>query len=352
CAFIVNQQMQFILNTEVGFDKENVLMLHGAGTLGEQTDVFKSEIAQISTVESVTNSSYFPIEGTNRDGAEFWLEGRQKVDDGVGAQGWWVAENYIPSMKIDIIEGRNFSQAVAGDTAGVIINRAMANQLGLENPVGAQIRSWRTWNVIGMVEDFNYDNIKWKIRPLAFFRGSGSADIVAVRIKANESASTLSEVKKIWNQFMPNQPIRYSFMSEDYAGMYKDVNRTKSVFTTCAILAILIACMGLFGLSTFMAEQRSKEISIRKILGASASSLFNLLTSNYIKLLLIASIISIPISWYLMDNWLQNYTYRIDIPWQVFPVAGAVVGMIALLTVSRQATKLTLSNPSKFLKSE
>ncbi|GAB5550972.1 MAG: ABC transporter permease [Saprospiraceae bacterium] len=352
CAFIVNHQMQFILNTEVGFDKENVLLIHGAGTLEDRTDVFKSEIAKLSMVESVTNSSYFPIDGTNRNGSQFWIEGRQKIDQGVGAQNWWVVENYIPSMKIEILQGRNFSKEIAGDTSSVIINKMMAQELGLEDPIGAQIRSWRTWNVIGVVEDFHYENIKQEIRPLAFLRGSGSAAIVAVRINANESASALTEVTKIWEQFLPNQPIRYSFMSEDYAGMYSDVKRTKRVFASCAILAIVIACLGLFGLSTFMAEQRSKEISIRKILGASSRSLFNLLTSNYMKLLFISALVSIPISWYLMKNWLEGYSYRVDIAWWVFLMASGIVAIIALLTVSRQATKLTFSNPSKFLKSD
>lgn len=351
-AFVVYNQMQFILNKQIGFDKEKMLLIHGASTLGEKTDAFKEEIGRLPMVESVTNSNYFPVDGTSRDNNEFWIEGRQKIDKGVGGQAWWVAENYVPSMKINLLKGRNFSQEMAGDTAAVIINQTMASKLGLEDPLGKQIRNWRTWNVIGVVEDFHFETMRRDIRPLVLFRGRGSASIVAARIKSEDMSGALSAITGIWDQFMPNQPIRYAFLDETYADMYDDVERTGNVFATCAGLAILIACLGLFGLSTFMAEQRSKEISVRKILGASIGSLFQLLTLNYLKLVLISLVIGIPISWYIMQEWLANYSYKIDMVWWFFAVSGALVAGIALLTVSRQALKLSYSNPAKFLKSD
>ncbi len=352
CALVVYHQMQFILNKKIGFDKEQVVLIHGASTLGDKTDTFKEELEKLASVTSVTNSNYFPVEGTSRDNNEFWIEGREKIDKGVGGQAWWVADNYIPTMKINLISGRNFSREMAGDTAAVIINQTMARKLGLEDPIDQQIRNWRTWNVIGVVEDFHFETMKHDIRPLVFFCGRGAASIIAARIEAKDTPKTLSSIATLWDRFMPNQPIRYAFLDETYEQMYADVRRTGNVFATCAGLAILIACLGLFGLSTFLAEQRSKEISVRKILGASISNLFGLLTQNYLKLVLIALVFGVPISWYIMNSWLANYTYRIDLNWWVFAVAGLVVGGIALLTVSRQALKLSFSNPADFLKDE
>lgn len=353
CALVVYDQMQFILNKEVGYNKERMMMIHGTFTLdNEKTDVFKEELMRLPMVESVTNSNYFPVDGTSRDNNEFFIEGQEKTMKGVGGQAWWVAENYIPTMDINIVEGRNFSQEMAGDSAAVVINKMMAEKLGLKDPIGKQIRNWRTWNIVGVVEDFHFENMKQKIRPIAMFMGRGNAAIIAARIKTEDVSEAVASITKVWDKFMPNQPIRYEFMEDSYANMYEDVQRTGNVFTVCAALAIFIACLGLFGLSTFMAEQRSKEISVRKILGASSASLFQLLTANYIKLVFISLLIGIPISWYMMQAWLENYTYRIDVAWWVFALSGLLVAAIALITVSRQALRLSFSNPAKFLKDE
>ena len=352
CALVVYDQMQFILHKKIGFDKERMMMIHGAHTLLDKTDTFKEELERLPMVESVTNSNYFPVEGTSRDNNEFWIDGQQKTVKGVSGQAWWVADNYIPSMKINLLEGRVFSKEIAGDSAATIINQTMARKLGLEDPLNQKIRSWRTWNIIGMVEDFHFDNMKHDIRPLAMFMSRRNTAIVAARIKTGNVSEAVASIANVWNKFLPNQPIRYEFLEESYANMYEDIQRTGNVFTACAVLAILIACLGLFGLSTFMAEQRSKEISVRKILGASERSLFQLLTVNYLKLVLISLIIAIPISWYLMQEWLTSYTYRIDMAWRVFALAGTLVAGIALLTVSRQALRLSFANPAVFLKDE
>ena len=291
-SLIVYSQMNYLLNKKVGFDKDNMLMIQGAGTLGDKTTTFMEELENIPGIESVTNSNYFPVDGTNRDNNEFWIEGREKIDEGVGGQAWWVAHNYIPTMGMKILEGRNFSNEMAGDSAACIINKLMAEKLGLQDPVGKQIRNWRTWNIVGVVENFHFENMRQDIRPLVFFMGRGSASIVAARFQNKETASTITEVTNLWNQFMPNQPIRYAFLDDTFDNMYLGVRRTSNVFAISALLAILIACLGLFGLSTFMAEQRSKEISVRKVLGASTSNLFQLLTGNYMKF-----------GEYLLDSW-------------------------------------------------
>lgn len=351
-ALVVYQQMQYILNKDVGFNKDQVVLIQGAFTLGDKTDAFKQELTALPMVEEVTNSNYFPVAGTNRDGNGFWIDGREKIDNSVGGQAWFVAENYIPTMKMELVQGRNFNSKMATDTAAVIINETLARKLGLNDPIGARIRNYRAWNVVGVVKDFHYEDMKQEIRPLALFRGRGSASVVAVRLKAEHTASTVAAIQKVWDEFMPNQPIRYDYMDESYAAMYEDVDRTRNVFAACAGLAILIACLGLFGLSTFMVEQRSKEISVRKVLGASVHHLFGILTANYLRLIFLSLLLGGPLAWYIMQSWLENYTYGIDLEWWFFVVAGLLVAGIALLTVSRQLLRLSLSNPTEFLKAE
>ncbi len=351
-ALVVYNQMQFILKSKVGFDKENLVLLHGASTLGDKTKAFKEELGRLPMIEDVTNSSSFPVDGTLRNNNQFWINGQQKIDKGVSAQAWRVAGNYHSSMKMNLLKGRFFAEETNRDSFATIINQTMAEKLGLENPIGEQIWNGGAWDIIGVVEDFHFENMKREIRPLVFFKTRGNSAIIAARIQSEDFSKTMASITGVWNKFMPNQPIRYSLLDESYAEMYAETERTGNVFAACAFLAILIACLGLFGLSTFMAEQRTKEIGVRKILGASSSNLFQLLTYDYLKLVFISMIIGAPIAWYLMKKWLQYFEYRIDIVWWFFIVAGVLVAGIALLTVSRQALKLTFSNPVDSLRNE
>lgn len=350
-AFIVYRQMAYILNKKLGYNKEQVVMIQGAGTLGEKATPFKTELLRLPEVENATFSNYLPVSGTKRDQNSFWKEGRSKIDKSVGAQTWWTDEDYIETMKMNLIKGRGFSREMASDSAAIIINQAMAQKLGLEKPIGARIMNWRTWTVIGVVADFHFESMKEGIGPLAFILGSGGS-IISARIQADNISKALTSIESVWDEFMPNQPIRYTFLDETYARMYEDVQRTGNIFASCALLAIIIACLGLFGLSTFMAEQRSKEISIRKVLGASISNVFRLLTFNFLKFVFISLLIGTPIAWYLMRKWLEDFTYSINVAWWFFAASGLIVLGIALLTVSRQALKLSLANPVDFLKNE
>jgi putative ABC transport system permease protein len=326
-------------------------MIQGVHTLGDKLSLFKEELKKLPSVENLSASNYLPVSGTKRDGNTFWLEGRSKIDNGVGGQAWRVDEDYIATMKMNLLAGRDFYKEGNADSASVIINQKMANALGLKDPIGKKIMNWRNYTVIGLVEDFHFESIKGEIGPLVFFKGDFGS-ILTTRIQGKDMAQSIAGIKSVWDQLMPNQPIRYTFVDETYAKMYSHVERTGNVFASCAILAILISCMGLFGLSTFMAEQRSKEISIRKILGASTGRLFQLLTANYLKLLLIAMLLGIPFSWYLMNNWLQDFAYQIDMDWWFFVFSAVLVAGIALMTVSKQALKLAFSNPAEVLKNE
>ncbi len=218
-----------------------------------------------------------------------------------------------------LVEGRNFSYDMSDDTAGktVIINQTLAKKLNLKNPVGARITNGGTFTVIGVVEDFNFNSMHEQIAPLALHFGI-SPSLMSVKVRGGDMKNTLQSITATWKQFSPDQPIRYTFLDESFANMYADVQRMGHIFTTFAILAIIIACLGLFALSAFMAEQRSKEIGIRKVLGASVSGITTLLSFDFVKLVALAILIASPIAWWGMNKWLQGFAYHAPVQWWIF----------------------------------
>jgi putative ABC transport system permease protein len=350
-TFIIYRQVEYILNKKVGFDKEQIILIQGTNTLGAKIKTFKDELLQLSQVKSATISDYLPIRGTKRNGNGFWIEGRDKVDHSIGGQIWRVDYDYINTLGMKIVDGRNFSEKMASDSSGIIINQTMAKKLGLKDPVGKRIQNNQVWNVVGVVEDFHFESLREQIGPLCFVLGNNSS-IVSLKVNTSSMSSTLASIDGIWKKFSPNQPIRYAFLDESFARMYDDVQRMGRIFISAAGLAIIVACLGLFALSAFMVEQRNKEISIRLVLGASMKTIFNLLTFNFLKLVLISIIIAAPIAWYAMHNWLQNFTYRTEITWGVFVSAGLLSVLIALATISYQAIRAALLNPVDSLKTE
>ncbi len=350
-AVIVSQQMDFILNKKLGFNKEQVIMIQGTGTLQEKIPEFKEELLRLPEVEYVAASNSLPILGTQRNGNSWWKEGYKELESGVGGQIWWVDPDYFDALGMNILDGRTFSLEMASDSAAVIINQKMADKLGLDNPVGERIENWGKWTIIGVVEDFHFDVMQSEISPLAMVLGTWGS-IVSVKVNTQDMEQTLASITGVWDEFKPSQPFRYSFLDESYAHMYDDVKRTGNIFSIFAALAILVACLGLFALSAFMVEQRGKEISIRKVLGASFGSIFNLLVYDFVKLIMIAFVLSVPVSWYLMDWWLEDYAYRIEISWTVFVIAGFMALVIALLTISAESIKAAVANPMKNLRSE
>jgi putative ABC transport system permease protein len=350
-TFVIYKQMNFMLTKKLGYDKEQVIMIHGANTLDKQQQTFKDELLKLADVEDVTITQYLPVKGTKRDQNQFWRDGKSQEEKGVGAQAWWVDEDYIRTMGMKLVSGRNFRKDLASDSSAVIINQSMAKQLGFKNPLGERIMNWRSWHVIGVVEDFHFDDMKGKIGPLCFMRGNWG-NIASVKITTSNMRDAIESITGVWNKFMPHQAIRYSFLDESYARMYDDVRRMGNIFASFAILAIIIACLGLFALSAFMVEQRNKEISIRLVLGASLQNIFHLLTDQFVKLVLISFVAAVPLSWYMMQTWLEDYEYRIEIGWEVFLISGILSVFIALLTVSYQSIRAALANPANSLRAE
>jgi putative ABC transport system permease protein len=348
---VIYKQMDFILTTKIGYDKEHVIMVQGVNTLGDQQQTFKDELLRLAAVQNVTITQYLPVEGTTRDQNQFWRDGKSQEEKSIGAQRWYVDEDYISTMGMRIVAGRDFSKDLASDSSAVIINQSMAKAFGFKNPVGERIMNRRTWNVIGVVEDFHFENMKGEIHPLCLMRGGGG-NIASVKIKTDKMDDVLQSIATVWKKFMPHQAIRYTFLDESYARMYDDVRRMGNIFASFAILAIIVACLGLFALSAFMVEQRSKEVSIRLVLGASLRNIFHLLTDQFIKLVLISFVLAIPVSWYIMQKWLEDYKYKVDIGWKVFAISGVLSLVIALLTVSYQSIRAALANPATNLRSE
>jgi len=355
-TLVMTAQTHYILNKDVGFNKDQVMLIQGTNTLDNKTAIpsFKNELQNISNVKSVSVSEYLPISGTSRDGTTFYKDGRMKIDAGVDGQRWVVDYDYVKTLGMKMIQGRFFSKVMASDTAAAVINNSMKEKLGLKDPLGQMITNdgGEHLRVIGVVEDFNFETMTQSITPLIFVLGNNYSSIIAVKINPNNVQSTLAAITSVWKKFAPNQPIRYTFLDENFKNMYADVQRMGNIFTSFAILAIVIACSGLFALSAFMAEQRNKEIGIRKILGASTTSITTMLSKDFIRLVLIAFVIASPIAWWAMNKWLQDYQYHITIGWWMFALAAVIVLLIALITVSFQSIKAAIANPVESLRME
>jgi putative ABC transport system permease protein len=350
-TIVVHNQMYFISNKKLGYSKEQVILIQGANTLNKEVKNFKNELLKQPQVINVSVSDYLPIASTKRNGNTFWINGKQNTESGVGAQFWIVDNDYIKTLGMKIIDGRDFNSAMPSDSQAVIINQTLANKLNLKDPVGKRISNWGTWEVIGIVEDFNFESLRDNISGLCMHLGN-SPSIISVKVNSSDMVNTIAHISSVWKSFSPDQPIRYTFLDESYAKMYEDVKRLVKIITGFAILAIIIACLGLFGLSAFMAEQRTKEIGIRKAMGASIGSITRLMTKDFIRLVGFAIVIASPIAYWVMSKWLQDFAFHINIGWWAFALSGLAAVSIALITVSFQSIKAALMNPVNSLRKE
>lgn len=351
-TIIINKQMHYMLNKEVGYDKEQVIQLQGTNMLGERVPAFKEELLNMAGIERASVSDYLPIVGTKRNGNTFWNEGQVNNEEGIPGQAWVVDEDYLSTLGMHLVEGRNFSKERASDQNAVIINQKMAEKLRMKNPLEKRLsRFYNLYDIIGVVEDFHFENLREEVTPLAMFYGNSNS-VISVKANTEDMTALLAGIEEKWQVFAPDLAFRYTFMDESYAEMYDSVQRIGRIFTSFAILAILVACLGLYALSAFLVEQRRKEMSIRKVLGASMQQIFERLTRHFLSLVGVALVIGFPIAYFLMREWLKDYPYRTDIDWWVFVVAGLIAIVITLSTVSYHAVKTALVNPAETLASE
>ena len=348
---VIYNQMHFILNKKLGYNKEQVVLVQGANTLNKEAKNFKNELLKNPQVINVSVSDYLPVIGTKRNGNTFWEESKRNSESGVTGQFWRVDNDYIKTLGMKIIEGRDFNSSMPSDSQAVIINQTLANKLNLKDPVGKRIFNGGIYEVIGVVEDFNFESLRDNINGLCMQLGN-SPSIISVKVNSADMQNTIAYITSVWKSFSPGQPIRYTFLDESYARMYADVRRLVTIITGFAILAIIIACSGLLGLSAFIAEQRTKEIGIRKVMGAGIGTITGLMSIDFVMLVGIAFVIASPIAYWAMNKWLQDFAFHINIGWWVFAFGGFGAVSIALITVSFQSIKAALMDPVKSLRKE
>lgn len=354
---VVYRQLHFIQNTNLGYSKDQVLVIDNTYALGKSVRAFKEEMEKRPGVLSATSSSFLPVSNSSRNDNSFSKEAVMDAKNGFNMQTWDVDYNYLKTMGMEIQQGRNFDPAYGTDSTAVVINEKTAQILGYKDPVGQKIYSMfndgrsRVFTIIGVVRNFNFESLHKAVGPLAFFLRESTGS-VSFKIKTAELPSILKAAETNWKAMAPAYPFSYRFLDDSFNEMYKDEQRVGKIALTFSILAIFIACLGLFGLSAYIAEQRTKEIGIRKVLGASVQGLVHLLSKDFVRLVLISFIIATPIAWFFMGRWLQDFAYRINISWWIFILAAGLALVIAIATISFQAIRAALSNPVKNLRTE
>jgi putative ABC transport system permease protein len=363
-TIVIQQQMNYVQNKNLGYDREQVLILEDAYTLGEKSESFKNEMLQLPEISEVSMSAFLPTWSSRNNNAH-WPKGKRNEESTVIIQNWSVDHDYIPTLGMEIIRGRNFDRKMATDSQAVILNETAVRQLGFtDNPIGQYISTFididdqtgetteGDYKVIGVIKDFHFSTLRNTISALGLFMRDEPAYYFIFRTETSDLESTLATMEKKWKEFNPGQPFNYSFLDERFDQMYRSVSREGRVFGAFAFLAILVACLGLFALAAYMAETRYKEIGIRKVMGASVSNIVLLLSREFMQLVGIALLLAIPLSWLLASQWLEDFAYRISINAWTFVIAAALAIGIALLTVSYQSFKAAMADPVNALKDE
>jgi putative ABC transport system permease protein len=363
CATIVYRQINFLHQKDLGFSKDQVMYFDVRGDVTKNPNAFKEELKRSSGVVAVTAGYGLP--GDLFAGDDVIVPGKDG-EKTYPANQFLVDEDYVTTLGLKIIAGRDFSKQFTTDIdEAFILNETAVRELGFGTPEKAigQRLAWNKWEpdslypvkqgrVIGVVKDFHIKSLHEKVTSTVLQIYPPVLAKVAVKVKTADLPNTIAFIKSAWNKFSPDYPLEYNFLDENYEKMYKAEDKLGSLLWIFTVMAIFVGCMGLFGLAAFSAEQRIKEIGIRKVLGASATGIITMLSKSFLKPVFIASVIAFPIAWILMNKWLENFPYRVTISWWVFAVAAITALIIALITVSFQAVKAALVNPVKSLKSE
>jgi len=346
-------------NQKIGADINQTLVLNGAGSLTDSLyqnvfQPFKNDLLKIKGVKNVSTSS--GIMGKEI----YWTNGASRLGtENKGAMTLYnmgIDYDFVPSFGLELKSGRNFSKEFGTDQRAVLLNEEAARQLGftnLEQPLKEKIRSaGDTVQVIGILANYHHQGLQKAIDPMIFRLRPNSRNAYSLKVETAGISESVASVERTWSKYFPNDPFSYYFLDESFDQQYKDDKRFGKVFGLFASLAILIACFGLLGLSAYNILQRTKEIGIRKVMGASVQNLLFILSKDFLKLVLIAFIIAVPVTWWIMHNWLQDFAYRINISVWVFVVAGIASFIIALVTISFQAIRAAMANPVKSLRTE
>ncbi|GAB2518592.1 ABC transporter permease [Spirosoma aerophilum] len=361
CSWVIYRQMGYVMHKDLGFNKDQVLTFHlESEAPRKQIQSLKEELRKSPLIEAVSAASN-PI-GNNNIGTKgmiFEKNGVMPTETQV-VQKFAVDADYLNTLQIKLLEGRNFSASSQADVTGaVLVNEALVKEMGWKNPVGKRVKSYVSLDkavesqVVGVVKDFHTYSLQHKIEPLVLqIPAPEDQDNLYIRIRAGQTAEALAYIKTVYQQFDPAASPGFHFLDENFSRQYKAEQKQGQLLLTFTILAVLIACLGLFGLAALAAEARTKEIGVRKVLGASVVSIVTLLSQDFLKLVVIAIVIATPLAWYAMNQWLQSFAYKINIEWWVFALAGLLAVGIALMTVGFQSVKAALMDPVKSLKTE
>jgi putative ABC transport system permease protein len=349
---VVYRQLTYMQQKAVGYSKEQVLVVQDSYALKKNEKIFREKIAQLPQVLQASISGNVPVGDSEESNNGFFPQDRK--DQPIVMRQYNIDENYLPALGIKLVAGRNFSKDFKTDSLGVLLNEAAVTALNWqEKPLGRKIQdgSGRVLHVVGVMKDFHFESMHQKIGPMAMTYGDNSGSVL-VKIKTDDIPALLAALKTTWNDLTAEAPFAYSFLDERFAEVYQTEQKLGKILGIFAGLTIFIACLGLFGLATFTAQQRRKEIGIRKVLGASVSTIVTMLSKDFLKLVLVANIIAWPLAWWGMHQWLQDFAYRTSISWWIFAVAGALAIIIALVTISFQAVRAAVTNPVQSLRSE
>jgi putative ABC transport system permease protein len=352
-TILVQKQMRLVMDESLGFNKEQVVLVSNAYYL-ENLDSYMDELRTRPEIQQVGASVFVP-----GDKYTNWGFGAEGVDKGFSLNVNLVSEEYQETMGMMMAEGRFFSKEFGADSSKIILNETAVNVLELEDPIGTITYLWtensRPYEVIGVVKDYHWESKHMEIRPGAIMPlGSvqWSPRYLCVRFAGPDLQKVLQILEEDWNKHVGTIPFEYELLDQHYEGIYQNEKQTRSLLYIFAVIAILISCLGLFGLASFMADRRTKEIGIRKTNGATTSNILRLLSLDFTKWVLLANIFAWPLTWLAMNKWLQSFAYRMDIPLWVFIVAGIIAFIIAIATVSYHAVKASRQNPSMSLRYE
>jgi len=351
CMLIISKQINYVQNKDIGFERENLLAVTLSKDLQKNFDAFKTGALQISGVSSVTKTSHILLGDYGTSPEVIW--NGKSDDDGSLFTGMVGSLDFVKTYGAKLLMGRDLIHNNP-DNIEYLINESAMKQMKMENPLGQPLSFWgNSGTIVGVVKDFNFSSLKESIFPL-IIRSEGYSEFNTAFIKYNTDnvQQTLASLESLHATLNPAFPFEYKFMDSEYNKLYKSESIFYKLSTFFSILAILISCLGLFGLVIFTADQRTKEIGMRKVLGASVFAITSLITKDFIKLILLGIAIGTPIAWYFMNKWLTNYEYRIDMPWWAFIATGALIISIALLTISFESIKAALANPIKSLRNE
>lgn len=357
-TIIVYNQLHYIQTTKLGFNKDQVLVIDGTYALNNNVQAFKNDVLALQGVSSGTISAFIPVSNSSRSDNTYSKEAVMDSKSGIDMQTWVIDYDYIKTMGMEIVRGRNFSKDFGTDSSALLITETTAKLLGYNDAVGKNIyipsnipgdNSLLPRQIIGVVKDFHFESLRQNIGPLCMQLG-GSTGLTSFKITAANGPDLIKQIGDKWKALAPGLPFKYRFLSDSFNEMYRSEQRAGNLAIVFTVLAVLIACLGLFGLITFMAEQRIKEIGVRKVLGATISNIVTLLSKDFLLLVLIACVFAFPVAWWAMHKWLQDFAYGVDISWWVFAAAGFAAFIIALITVSFKAIKAAIANPVKSLK--